>query len=639
VVVVAGSSSVRPQVGSTVSPGSTGEAVVYKGGGRLQYRGYLVVVDLCGNFYCINVVRVGTNESLPTCLVSRYDVEGDLKYCVELPPPNNIPPELANVVLNYLRSLSKASNTTAAGVDSKGNPKEPVTIAQAKEIEHEVRGKQGSEVTNTPQNTQQVNTSTLQVREVDVKTLPLLDRVKYLCENIWDLIPKKLGISQEDFKKSRVEDKAAMVYRLISEFFEFVRVPPLETKYVSNYFVVDGNVLWDVGEVTKPIAGALIKFGLARRSLAGELETAIASTGNLIPWEYIDPWDHLNLVNGVLDLHELKIMSNSRYYFRYKLDISITQEEIDAIKNGSYKIEDNEVYKLWRNHFDDQNWEYLIHSLGTILAPFKFKHIMFLIGPTGVGKSTLLDVLSSPIRPLITSTSLRLITNYQFGLEDLIGKQVVMYSERGDVVLKNLDIINNLVGERDTIAVPRKFKSTVHIRSLKTMIFAMNDPPILYEYGGETLQAFIDRLSIVLINRPENFTPRKDIYVDPKEVFKFLLWCRVKLENNGWVIKKMENEEIIEYLLKTSNPVLRFLESEYVEVDPTARVKGTELYDAYTKWCSENGITPMDRNKFYTIVSTRYERYIREKTIWFKGLRVKYSKLYQEEGLTKLIES
>jgi putative DNA primase/helicase len=264
---------------------------------------------------------------------------------------------------------------------------------------------------------------------------------------------------------------------------------------------------------------------------------------------------------------------------------------------------------------------------------------MFLVGPTGVGKSTLLDVLSNPIKPLITSTSLRLITNYQFGLEDLIGKQVVMYSERGDVILKNLDIINNLVGERDTIAVPRKFKPTVHIRSLKTMIFAMNDPPILYEYGGETLQAFIDRLSIVLMNRPENFTPKKDIYVDPKEVFKFLLWCRVKLENNGWVIKKMENEEILEYLLKTSNPVFRFLESEYVEVEPTARVKGTELYDAYIKWCSENGITPMDRNKFYSIVSTRYERYPRENTTWFKGIRVKYSKLYQEEGLTKLIES
>jgi energy-coupling factor transporter ATP-binding protein EcfA2 len=587
------------------------------------FKNYSVSVEDLGNHFKLEIVKIDSNELLPTFLVSKKGLEHELIEYTQLPPPNNIPQELVEPLTNILKNdQDRKTKVESVGIKLRSN---------------EV--KQQLEVGKTNESLTQEQLEIARPKVVDVKTLPLLDRVKYLCESIWDLIPERLGISQEDFKKSRIEDKAAMIYKLISEFFEFVRVPPLETKYVSNYFVVDGNVLWDVEEVTKPIAGALIKLGLAKRSLAGELETAITSTGNLIPWEYIDPWDHLNLANGVLDLHELKIVSNSRYYFRYKLKVSITQEEIDAIKSGNYRIEDNEVYKLWRNHFDDQNWEYLIHSLGTILAPFKFKHIMFLIGPTGVGKSTLLDVLSSPIRPLITSTSLRLITNYQFGLEDLIGKQVVMYSERGDVVLKNLDIINNLVGERDTIAVPRKFKSTVHIRSLKTMIFAMNDPPILYEYGGETLQAFIDRLSIVLMNRPENFTPRKDIYVDPKEVFKFLLWCRVKLENDGWIIKKMENEEILEYLLKTSNPVLRFLESEYVEVDPTARVKGTELYDAYTKWCSENGITPMDRNKFYSIVSTRYERYVREKTTWFKGLRVKYSKLYQEEGLTKLIES
>jgi hypothetical protein len=588
----------------------------------IPFKNYNIYIDESVKRYLVEVFK--GDELLIVFPVSKDKYKEDLEFYFR--KPLGLPEELKDILIN---AIERFRNNQSRINESKSEVKQ--------EIANE--GKQQLEVETTKESITQEQLEIARPKVVDVKTLPLLDRVKYICENIWDLIPEMLGISQEDFKKSRVEDKAAMVYRLISEFFEFIRVPPLETKYVSNYFVVDGNVLWDVGEVTKPIAGALIKFGLARRSLAGELETAVASTGNLIPWEYIDPWDHLNLANGVLDLHELKIVSNSKYYFRYKLKVSITQEEIDAIKSGNYRIEDNEVYKLWRNHFDDQNWEYLIHSLGTILAPYKFKHIMFLIGPTDVGKSTFLDVIGSPIRPLIAYTSLRLLTNYIFGPEDLIGKQIMMYTERGDVVLKNIDIINNIAGERDVIVVPRKHKSTVHIRSLKTMIFAMNDPPILYEYGGETLQAFINRLSIVLINRPENFTPRKDIYVDPKEVFKFLLWCRVKLENNGWVIKKMENEEIIEYLLKTSNPVLRFLESEYVEVDPTARVKGTELYDAYSKWCSENGITPMDRNKFYTIISTRYERYIREKTTWFKGLRVKYSKLYQEEGLTKLIES
>jgi Predicted ATPase len=292
------------------------------------------------------------------------------------------------------------------------------------------------------------------------------------------------------------------------------------------------------------------------------------------------------------------------------------------------------VYKLWRNHFDDQNWEFLIYSLGTWLAPYRFKHVAFLIGPTDSGKSTFIENLIRPIRPIVATVSLKSITDYQFGLEDLLGKQINVYCEKGETVLKNIDLINNLIGAHDYIIVHRKHKPSSVMRSLKTMFFAMTDPPIIYEYGGETLWAFVNRLSIIHMHKPEGFKPENEVYANPKEVFKFLLACRVKLEQNNWEIKKLSNEEILEYLMKASNSALRFLEeSGYVEPDPMSSVKGTELYEVYVRWCNEVGIRPMGLNQFYTTVATKYYKYQREGTAWFKGLRIKYTKLTEDKTL------
>ncbi|MCC6014626.1 MAG: hypothetical protein LM564_02860 [Desulfurococcaceae archaeon] len=283
------------------------------------------------------------------------------------------------------------------------------------------------------------------------------------------------------------------------------------------------------------------------------------------------------------------------------------------------------MYRLWRNHFENADWEYLVHSLGTWLAPYRFRHIAFLIGPTGIGKSTLVSNLTRPISSVVAWVSLRSLTSYIFGREALIGRQLVVHTERGEVILRNLDVINNIFGESDYIEVPRKFKPTIWIPCPKAGFFVMNDPPVLHEYGGETQRGFLDRLSIVFTRQEvPGFTPRKDVRVDPAEAFKFLLWCRVKLEESNWEIRRRSQEEMLEYLTQSTNTALRFLEDpNYVVKDPSGRVKGSDLYEAYLKWCTERGITPVGRAAFYATVATKYAKYEREKTVWFKGLRLK----------------
>jgi hypothetical protein len=447
------------------------------------------------------------------------------------------------------------------------------------------------------------------------------NRVNWLMNRIVDLV------DPSEFEGMDARGRIMRVFEVISRHFDFIRLPALDVNGDPEVYVLDVDVLRPVEDVLLPVVGALIRAGLARKSMIGDLKVAAYSTSKTTSWADVNPWDKLRLANSILDLRELKLLDQSNHYFTYKLNVNISNEELKAIKEGSYDVRENAVYRSWRAHFEDDDWEYLVDSLGAWLAPHRSKLVAFIIGPTGSGKSTLLFNLVKPLEPLVATVSLRSITGYQFGLQALVGKHILAYSERGDVILKNLDIINNIVGESDFIHVERKHKPAVRIRSLKVALFTMNDPPMLNEQGGETLTAFLERLSLVFMRAPEDFKPVKEYRVSPEEAFKYLLCCRVQLEERGWEVRKRGYEEKLDYLTKMTNTALRFLESEYVILDQNGRVKGTELYDAYVIWCKENGLTPMGRNSFYTAVATRFTKIppdkTPDKTTWFKGIRIR----------------
>jgi hypothetical protein len=473
-----------------------------------------------------------------------------------------------------------------------------------------------------------------ELSEVDSRLVALLSLDSGLVGGVVEAVPQEFNarvswlkdkilelVNPQEFEDLDTKHKIKIVFDIISRYFDFIRLLALDVNEDPEVYALDGDVLLPVDSILAPVLGSLVKAGLIRKSVMGDLELAAFSTSNVTSWREVNPWDKIRLRNGVLDLESLRLLDKTSYYFTYRLDVSLTEGELREVRDGGYRVEDNIVFRSWRAHFEDVDWDYLVDSLGTWLAPFRFKHIAFLIGPRNSGKSTLLLNLTEPINPIIARTSLRNIVESRFGLQPLIGKQVLVHSERGDVVLKNLDIINNLLGESDYIPVDRKHLPMVNIRSLKAAMFSMNDPPILYEQGGETLAAFLERLSIIFMRAPEDFKPVKNFRVDPKEAFKFLLWCRARLEDRGWEIRMRGFEEKLDYLTKMANTALRFLETETTP-DPDGRIKGTELYEAYVKWCMERGLAPMGLNNFYATVATKYTNYKRDKVVWFRGLRL-----------------
>jgi len=477
---------------------------------------------------------------------------------------------------------------------------------------------------------------------VELKQRSFNDRVNFMADKIPTMVNALLRVSTEyegdDFKDLKKVDKTKLVCELLNWGFAFTRVEPDKPTKPYDYYVLDEATctLYSIESVTEPICGALVEKGLASRELKGEVEAAVKATRRSITWDQVDPWDKLNLRSGVLDLRTLRLTESQGYYFRYyPLPLNITQEEIDEVRKGRYDIKDNEVYKAWRNHFSNEDWEYFVNNLGTWLDYERSRLIVFIIGPTNIGKSTLLENLTRPIDPIVGRKDLKSLTEDPFGLADLVGKQINVSSERVAVTLRNIEIINKLVGEKDTLDVRVKYKPATVMKSLKTMDFAMNDPPIVHEYGGGTMAAFLNRLNIIFVRAPEGFKPIKGFRVDTKENFKFLLCCRVLYDTEGREIKRRDEEFKLEYLMEATNSALQFLKSEWVIVDPSAKVKGATLYNAYVAYCREKGVTPMSRNEFYSVVESKFSRIpmekVHDKTTWFKGLMVDPRKISEVE--------
>jgi phage/plasmid-associated DNA primase len=411
--------------------------------------------------------------------------------------------------------------------------------------------------------------------------------------------------------------------------FEVFRPPKGDTFFLSYGY---NNILLDFDEKIENVLNKLFA-GLISYITRSELAKLLKSKAIVIQNERLNPISKLRLADGILDLKTLKYEKIENvadsYYFTYYAPVYTTQplqihlqNIIEQIKDGSYPIELNPVYKYFRNRFDDENWNYLTDALGTILSPYRFRLLVFLYGPHKSGKSTLLQLIYKTLKPLVANTRLETITDYAFGLQTLIDKQILLSRERGQTVLRKLDLLNSLFGETDLMDVPIKYKDAKTLISLKLGIIAMNDLPIIKEFGGETMIAFLDRLSIIRTLEPTEIIPHLEEQITPEDVFEFLLWCRVQLEKRNWEIRKKDIEIMLNLFREETNPVYQFLKSDYIMPNTEGRVKGKDLYDIYVKWSVEKGIAPVGLQDFYTFIAHKHEKYIREKTVWFKGLSI-----------------
>lgn len=349
------------------------------------------------------------------------------------------------------------------------------------------------------------------------------------------------------------------------------------------------------------------------REVKNVLLDYLEASAETVDDEMVDPYHILPLRNGILDLNslELRKYSESTYYFRGFEDVSVDPDVLARIIDGSYEIESNTIYKLWRNHFDQINWMRLTHVIGTWLSPFPLKVIAFLTGPPNCGKTSLVNASASPIEGRVARIPLSQIQSYTFALEGLIGKWIEIYTEKGATALRNVAVLNMLSGETERFDVARKNKPYARWRALKCQLYGMNDIPPIEKWDPETIDALLSRLVIIDMVIPEGFVPMPNIVneIEKEEALYFLLYYRRLLELNNWRIEGKQDEDELRMILHERTWMLRKFAEDCLVEKQGDMLDLRIAYDVYLAWCRENYIVrPMGRNTFYDEMASRYTR-------------------------------
>jgi len=448
----------------------------------------------------------------------------------------------------------------------------------------------------------------------------------------------------EAWKELTVPQRVALFLRYLKWCgFRFVIVRADEGEE-GNIYVMDRGVRVNFGEVFRVLSNVSAVAGVNenfRREVVGTGRSVLPSMGvaDVVKVSELNPPRYLPLRNGVLDLERLELLSyeEAHAYFTTRLDVEIDGETLRAIREGRYNAMGNDVLRRFRMRFcyheeDDggrsrlncRELAYFISSVGTWLSPIRLKHLAFLIGPSGMGKTTLLNVLTKPIADFVATTQVERLSG-EFGFEDLIGKRVLVSSERTATVIKDVETLNLIFGKEAAITAHRKFRSGVKIPSLNAGMLAMNDPPQIESAKGETLSALYSRLSIIRMEGEdrENVEGIEE-EISPRAALEFLIWARACLERRGWRVLRRSEEEMREYMEREAWPLSGFWR-DCIEVATNETTKGRLLYTVYTAWARENRLgSVMGSQTFYEKLSLRAVRLLYKRhSVEFKGIRVK----------------
>jgi putative DNA primase/helicase len=218
--------------------------------------------------------------------------------------------------------------------------------------------------------------------------------------------------------------------------------------------------------------------------------------------------------------------------------------------------------------------------------------MLLMIGPPRSGKSTIGRILTGLIgKDSVAGLQLSHLAS-SFGLEGLLGKPLAIIpyarfdAQKGPTVAERLLSIS---GE-DTIAIDRKNKPSVATRLPTLLMMLTNDPPKITDVSGALANRFI------VLKMTESFLGKEKVGLEAElmeELPSILQWAL-----NGWkrghergsLIQPRSAQGAFEDLLDGTSLIHAFIR-ECCVVDPDAKVAKQSLFDAWSRWCSDGGVS------------------------------------------------
>lgn len=245
---------------------------------------------------------------------------------------------------------------------------------------------------------------------------------------------------------------------------------------------------------------------------------------------------------------------------------------------------------LWGN--DQESIDSLQEWFGYLLtADTSQQKILMIVGPKRSGKGTIARILAAVVgRQNVSSPTLSgLATN--FGLAPLIGKTVAIFADarlsgRADsqVIVERLLSISGEDGQ----TIDRKHLTSWTGNLLARFVLISNELPRL----GDSSGAMPSRM--VVLNLTRSFFGHEDTNLTNRllaELPAILLWAITgwaRLRERGRFTQPDSSRGLLEDLEQLSSPISAFV-SDRCEVASEAETSVKEAFDAWKKWCEEQG--------------------------------------------------
>ena len=226
-----------------------------------------------------------------------------------------------------------------------------------------------------------------------------------------------------------------------------------------------------------------------------------------------------------------------------------------------------------------------------LVADTSQEKLMFFVGRPGGGKGTVLEGLRAMLGSAqVASTSFDTLVA-DFGLQPLLGKLAAILPDahitRRSDPAKALQVLKEISG-RDGIGINRKNKEFLADHKLSCRFtISVNAMPDLPDH-----ERSLDR-RLLLLPFGESFTGREDTTLKDRiaeEAPGIAVWAidgLIRLRETGFTMP-VSSRPVVEEFRKQSSPVTEFCD-EYCVFDKANAIPSMMLYDAYARWCKDQG--------------------------------------------------
>jgi putative DNA primase/helicase len=309
--------------------------------------------------------------------------------------------------------------------------------------------------------------------------------------------------------------------------------------------------------------------------------------------ELVNPANLLRVKNGVLDLNSLKItLPDSKVAFTVGLPVTYDP-----------KAKCPEIEKFISRIVEKKDISLIYEIIAWCLdVQAKLERFVVFAGESQSGKSTLLSLIERFIgKENCSHVSLHALNRDKFAVADFQGKMVNIDEELASSGVSDLNRLKALTSYKTQIRVERKFKEAFDIDSYAKIIFAVNQPPMLWEAS----KAIWKRL--IKVNFPREFDKNtrdpkiEEKLFSPGELSGLLNLAIVflkRLRENGDFSYTSDTDEVQMSYLRQSNPIPYFFDEcmETVSAQyPDERPLKAELFRRFKEWCAVNKV-PYNRD-------------------------------------------